>query len=60
MEIYSVGQVITYIKDLLEEDSRFQDIWVSGEVANLSRPVSGHSYFSLREASTSLRSIKEI
>ena len=57
MAIYSVTQVTSYLKELLEQDSLLQDIWVSGEVANLARPGSGHTYFTLREAKSSLRCV---
>ncbi len=57
MAVYSVSQVNSYLKDILEREFVLQDIWISGEVANLSRPGSGHSYFTLREASTSLRCV---
>ncbi|MCH8186366.1 MAG: exodeoxyribonuclease VII large subunit [Chloroflexi bacterium] len=57
MAVYSVSQVNSYLKDILQREFVLQDIWISGEVANLSRPGSGHSYFTLREASTSLRCV---
>ena len=49
MAVYQVSQVATYIKDVLYNDPVLTDIWVEGEVANLSRPPSGHTYFSLSE-----------
>ena len=55
MAIYSVSQVTSYLRDVLERDIFLRDLWVGGEVANLSRPGSGHSYFTLRETATSLR-----
>ena len=57
MPVYSVSQVAFYLRDILGRDRLLQDLWVSGEVANLSRPGSGHSYFTLREANTSLRCV---
>ena len=57
MAVYSVSQVSAYLREVLERDFVLQDIWISGEVANLARPGSGHSYFTLREASTSLRCV---
>jgi exodeoxyribonuclease VII large subunit len=50
MAVYSVSQVTTYIKEQFERDALLQDIWVEGEIANLARPGSGHSYFTLRDA----------
>ena len=57
MAVYSVPQITSYIRQALEYDILLQDLWVSGEVANLSRPGSGHSYFTLREGGKSLRCV---
>ena len=57
MAVYSVTQVTSYLKGLLEQDSLLQDVWVSGEVGTLARPGSGHTYFTLREATSSLRCV---
>ena len=57
MPLYSVSEVTGYLRDVLEQDLRLQDLWVSGEVANLSRPASGHSYFTLRDGRASLRAV---
>ena len=55
--IYSVSQISSYTRETLERDSLLQDMWVSGEVANLARPGSGHSYFSLRDGKATLRCV---
>ena len=57
MAVYSVSQVTSYLRDILTQDTLLQDLWVRGEVANLARPGSGHSYFSLRDADTTLRCV---
>ena len=57
MPVYSVSQVTSYLKGLLDEDSLLQDIWIGGEVANLARPGSGHAYFTLRDGRSSLRCV---
>ena len=57
MAVYSVSQITGYLRQLLEYDILLQDLWVSGEVTNLARPGSGHSYFTLREAGNSLRCV---
>lgn len=45
--ILSVRQVTDRIKLLLEK--QFPYVWVRGEVTNLTRPGSGHVYFSLKD-----------
>ncbi len=57
MAVYSVSQVSSYLKEVIEQDSLLQDVWVGGEVSNLARPGSGHSYFTLRDANASLRCV---
>jgi len=54
-KVFPVSHLTSYIRDLLEKDSNLVDIWVTGEVSNLARPGSGHSYFSLREGDSTLR-----
>ena len=55
--IYGVSQVTGYLRDLLSYDELLSDIWIEGEVANLRRPGSGHSYFTLRDGNSSLRCV---
>jgi exodeoxyribonuclease VII large subunit len=56
-EIYSVSQVTTYLKELLETNPRLADLWVSGEVSNLSRSPAGHVYFTLKDETAQLRCV---
>ena len=55
MAVYTVSQVAQYLAELLDSDTVLQDLLVRGEVANLARPGSGHSYFSLRDSDATLR-----
>ena len=57
MAVYAVSQITSYLRDILTQDALLQDAWVRGEVANLARPGSGHSYFSLRDADSTLRCV---
>lgn len=36
-------------------DSTFEDIWVEGELSNVSRPASGHVYFTLKDDDAQVR-----
>jgi exodeoxyribonuclease VII large subunit len=54
---WTVSTLTKYIRDLLETDLALQDVWVQGEISNLSRPASGHIYFTLRDAGASLRCV---
>ncbi len=55
--VWSVGDLTLYIRQLIESDYRLQEIWVNGEVSNLSRPASGHLYFTLKDEQASLRCV---
>lgn len=51
--VFSVSSLNRRIKDLLE--SELPQVWVEGEVSNLSRPGSGHVYFSLKDEQCQIR-----
>ncbi len=51
----TVSQLTFYIRKQLENDPTLQDVWVEGEISNLSRPASGHIYFTLKDKGASLR-----
>lgn len=55
--IWSVSDLNRHIRLLLESDYRLQDLWVAGEVSNLSHPASGHMYFTLKDNAASLRCV---
>ncbi|MCJ7490669.1 MAG: exodeoxyribonuclease VII large subunit [Dehalococcoidia bacterium] len=57
MEVYSVSRITTYLRELLETDPHLADIWVSGEVSNLTRSTAGHLYFTLKDADSQLRCV---
>jgi len=52
---WTVADLTRYLQQIIENDQQLQDIWVVGEVSNLSRPSSGHIYFTLKDESSSLR-----
>lgn len=54
---YSVSELTRYLRELLESDEVLQDVWVQGEISNLSRPSSGHMYFTLKDGAASLRCV---
>ena len=53
----TVSKLTFLIRKLLEEDETLQDVWVQGEVSNLSRPASGHVYFTLKDSSAALKCV---
>lgn len=53
--ILSVSRLTSLLKDLLEEN--FQQVWVEGELSNLSQPASGHLYFTLKDSGAMVRCV---
>ena len=57
IEAYRVSWLVKYIKALLESDLRLSNLWVEGEVSNLSRSTRGHVYFTLKDADCQVRCV---
>ncbi len=53
--IYTVTKLTSEIKTLLEET--FPIIWITGEISNLSKPVSGHFYFTLKDRHSQISAV---
>ena len=53
--IYTVSKLTREIKVLLEDS--FPLIWLSGEISNFSRPVSGHYYFTLKDENCQISAV---
>jgi exodeoxyribonuclease VII large subunit len=51
----SVSELTARVKEQLE--TRFADVWVTGEVSNLTRAGSGHVYLSLKDETAVLRAV---
>ncbi|NLF49833.1 MAG: exodeoxyribonuclease VII large subunit [Leptolinea sp.] len=52
---FTVSEITRYMRVLVESDSLLQDIWIAGEVSNLSRPASGHIYFTLKDSGAAIK-----
>ncbi len=57
MQVYSVSHVTSYLRELLESDAHLADLWISGEVSNLTRSAAGHLYFTLKDGESQLRCV---
>ncbi|MGN0291124.1 MAG: exodeoxyribonuclease VII large subunit [Lachnospiraceae bacterium] len=55
--IYTVGQVNTYIKNMFAQDFMMNRISVSGEVSNCKYHSSGHIYFTLKDKTGTIQAI---
>ena len=55
-EIISVSRLIAVVQELVEDN--FVEILVQGELANFSRPASGHCYFTLKDQRSQIRCVQ--
>lgn len=53
--VLSVGQLTALIKGTLE--TQFHGVWVGGEISEVSRPHSGHVYFTLKDSQAQIRGV---
>jgi exodeoxyribonuclease VII large subunit len=53
----SVSAVVSFLREVLEANEFFSDLWIQGEVSNYSRSQVGHRYFSLKDPVASLRTV---
>jgi exodeoxyribonuclease VII large subunit len=56
-EVRPVWQVLRYLRLLVEQDRQLVDLWVAGEISNLTLAASGHIYFTLKDQGGSLRCV---
>jgi len=57
IEAIRVSALARYLKDLLESDLRLTNLWVEGEISNVSRSTKGHVYFTLKDGAYQLRCV---
>lgn len=55
VQIYTVAQITRRIKRTLED--ALGSVWVVGEISNISRPASGHVYFTLKDEYAQLSAV---
>jgi len=55
--IFTVQEITRHIRQRLDEDEVLNDIYVKGELSNLTQPTSGHLYFTLKDEFSELRCV---
>ena len=55
--VYSVGQINNYIKNMFSQDFLLRQISIKGEVSNCKYHSSGHIYFTLKDKSGTMNAI---
>ncbi len=57
MQALSPGQLLAFLREVLEANEILSDLWIAGEVSNYSRSAVGHRYFSLKDPQGVLRTV---
>jgi exodeoxyribonuclease VII large subunit len=55
--IFTVQEITRHIKQRLDEDGVLRDVYVRGEISNLSQPTSGHLFFTIKDEIAELRCV---
>jgi exodeoxyribonuclease VII large subunit len=55
MQVWPVRQVAAYLREIFDSDPVLADIWIEGECSNVSKPSSGHVYFTLKDDTAAVR-----
>ena len=55
--IVTINQLTSFLKVLIEDDEDLQDLWVDGEISNLTIARSGHAYFTLKDDTTQISAV---
>ncbi|HZT07362.1 MAG TPA: exodeoxyribonuclease VII large subunit [Chloroflexota bacterium] len=46
---FRIEELVAYIRDLFANDPVLSDVWVTGEIADVTRSTVGHAYFTVRD-----------
>ena len=57
IEATTVSALARYLKDFLDSNLTLTNLWVEGEISNLTRSQRGHVYFTLKDANASLQCV---
>ncbi len=56
-KIFTVTQLTSYLKGLVESDPILRQVWVQGEISNFTLHSSGHMYFTVKDDQARLRCV---
>lgn len=55
--VVTINQLTSLLKVIIEDDEDLHDLWVDGEISNLTIARSGHAYFTLKDDTTQINAI---
>src|SRR6266545_7902269 len=54
---FRIGELVSYIRDLVALDPVLSDVWVTGEIADVNHAPSGHVYFTVKDADSRISAV---
>jgi len=57
MNPITVSTLSNHIANIIKQDEKLRDVWITGEVSNWKQATSGHIYFSLKDHSTNINAV---
>ena len=57
MRILKVEQAVRYLRELFDSNALLQDLWVQGQISNVTKSAQGHYYFTLKERNCQLNCV---
>lgn len=55
--VYTVGQLNSYVKNVLDNDENLAHIFVSGEISNFKAHYSGHLYMTIKDENAAIKAV---
>ena len=55
--IFSVTEITNKLSRIIEQQPQLQNVWVRDRFSNLSRPASGHIYFTLKDGKSNIKGV---
>ena len=56
-DVWTIASITRYIREMFDVDYELQDVWVEGEISNLTQARSGHLYFTLKDTESQLKCV---
>lgn len=56
-QLLPVGVFVVLLRETLEQDPFYSDLWLEGEISDISRSAAGHTYFTLRDEHGALKCV---
>lgn len=58
IDVFTVSEITSHIKSLIDDDEILQGVWLKGEISNYTLHSSGHQYFTLKDEGATIKCVK--